>query len=191
MEIVSVKTMIETAIVKSRKLKEGIVISRWEEIVDKLALKSTPIVLKEGTLYVYVEDSIYLHHMSMNKNKYLQKIEEILKSDYVKDIRFKVGKVQKDLKYDYREVYINNNSDEDENISIDKNSLNREENVSIEEMVDHLKKMAQRREEVLLKKGYKKCNDCGSMFKGHGEYCYPCKEKNIKDKNINDHIHKV
>lgn len=179
-EISSVKEMIETAVVKSRKLKEGIVVARWEEIVGKVAKKSNPVGIKDETLYVYVEDSVFLHHMSMNKNKYLEKIEEILKDSYVKDIKFKVGKVNDPLKYDYREVYINNNRNIEENIS--EESFMKNEELSIEEIVDHLKKMALKREEYLIKKGYKKCKSCGAIFEGEKDYCFPCSNKLSKNK---------
>ena len=59
MDIMNVSEAVEEAIVKSRKLKEGIIRGHWRDIVGKLSRKSEPLWIKEGILYVLVEDSIY------------------------------------------------------------------------------------------------------------------------------------
>lgn len=178
MDIMNVSEAVEEAIVKSRKLKEGIIRGHWRDIVGKLSKKSEPLWIKEGILYVLVEDSIYLHHMSMNKNKYLKKVQEILKKEYVKDIRFKVSKVQS---CKYMEFM-------DEKISEEKKEhfISELKDLTLEEKIEVLKKRAKEREDALKLKGYKKCDICGMMFFGEGFVCKPCSLKNIADKILED-----
>ena len=178
MDIMNVSEAVEEAIIKSRKLKEGIIRGHWRDIVEKLSKKSEPLWIKEGILYVLVEDSIYLHHMSMNKNKYLKRILEILKKDYVKDIRFKVSKVQN---CDYID-FIEKNPNEDKKEEF----ISELKDLSLEEKIDILKKKAKEREDALKLKGYKKCDICGMMFFGEGDSCKPCSLKNIADKILED-----
>ena len=178
MDIMNVSEAVEEAIIKSRKLKEGIIRGHWRDIVEKLSNKSEPLWIKEGILYVLVEDSIYLHHMSMNKNKYLKRIFEILKKDYIKDIRFKISKVKK---CDYIS-YLDTNFNEDKKEEF----ISEIKDLSLEEKIIILKKKAKERESALKLKGYKKCDVCGMMFFGEGDSCKPCSLKNIADKILED-----
>lgn len=177
MDIMNVSEAVEEAIVKSRKLKEGIIRGHWRDIVGKLSKKSEPLWIKEGILYVVVEDSIYLHHMSMNKNKYLKRAQEILKKEYVKDIRFKVSKVQG---CNYMEVMDEKNDEKKEEF------ISELKDLTLEEKIEVLKKRAKEREEALKLKGYKKCDICGMMFIGEGVICKPCSLKNVADKILED-----
>lgn len=177
MDIMNVSEAVEEAIVKSRKLKEGIIRGHWRDIVGKLSKKSEPLWIKEGILYVVVEDSIYLHHMSMNKNKYLKRAQEILKKEYVKDIRFKVSKVQG---CNYMEVMDEKNDEKKEEF------ISELKDLTLEEKIEVLKKRAKEREDALISKGYKKCDICGMMFLGEGFICKPCSLKNVADKILED-----
>ena len=92
-KIVSVKSMIKMAITRSNTLRLSIIKGAWINILDKLGLKSEPIKLKDGMLYVIVENSIFLHAMNMHKNEYIRKINVLLKGEYVIDINYRVGKI--------------------------------------------------------------------------------------------------
>ncbi|MGL5175054.1 MAG: DUF721 domain-containing protein [Cetobacterium sp.] len=178
MDIMNVSEAVEEAIIKSRKLKEGIIRGHWREIVDKLSDKSEPLWIKDGVLYVLVEDSVYLHHMSMNKNKYLRKVQDILKKDYVKDIRFKISKIQN---LDYSD-YMSNEIEANRNVEF----ISELRDLTLEEKIDVLKRKSKERELALVSKGYKKCDICGMMFLGDEEICKPCSLKDVVDKLLED-----
>ncbi|MGL4971264.1 MAG: DciA family protein [Cetobacterium sp.] len=178
MDVMNVSEAVEEAIIKSRKLKEGIIRGHWRDIVDKLSEKSEPLWIKESVLYVLVEDSMYLHHMSMNKNKYLNKVQDILKKDYVKDIRFKISKIQN---LDYSE-YMDKHVEEKKNEEF----ISELKDLTLEEKIDVLRKKAKEREQVLISKGYKKCDICGMMFLGEEDTCKPCSLKDVVDKLLED-----
>jgi HD superfamily phosphohydrolase len=174
----NVSEAVEEAIVKSKKLKEGIIRGYWKNIVEKLSDKSEPLWIKEGVLHVVVEDTMYLHHMSMNKNKYLRKVREVLKADYVKDIRFSISKVQNLKHLDFKDVKVKNEKNE--------KFISELKELSLEEKIYILKRKAREREQALELKGYKKCGICGMMFLGEAEACKLCSLKDVKDKVLED-----
>ena len=94
MELFSVSKEIKEAFSKSRRLREGLLKACWHKVVGRLAQKTVPLCIKDEVLFVGVEDSLYLHHMSMNKNKYILKVQEILKNNEIKDMRFKISEIK-------------------------------------------------------------------------------------------------
>lgn len=169
MELFSVSKAIKEAFSKSRKLREGLLKAYWYKVVDRLAERTIPLYIKDGTLFIGVEDSLYLHHMSMNKGRYILKIRELLKSDEVKDIRFKITEI--------KIVDYGDNSDiELEEIETDrqKNFNSKIENLSLEEKIAYLKEISMEREKKLLEKGYKKCTLCGRLYLGAEDRCIIC-----------------
>ncbi len=54
MELANVGMMIDSAIGKSRKLKEGILKARWQEISGKVFEKSSILYIKEKIIYISV-----------------------------------------------------------------------------------------------------------------------------------------
>lgn len=178
MPLFNVREAIEIAVQKSRKLKEGILRAYWCEVVGKLSTKTEPLFIKNSLLYVAVEDSLYLHHMSMNKNRYLVKIAQILKSNDIKDIRFKVS--------DVKELISNrkqrDNFKELKNNEVERwdNSKSELENLTLKQKIEVLKRLSVEREKRLLNNGYRKCSNCGVLFEGEGKRCKHCSmEKRI------------
>lgn len=173
MKVMSVSEAIEEAIKKSRKLKEGVIRGNWERITKRLSIKSEPLWIKDGVLYVLVEDSIYLHQMSINKDMYIKKIAEVLNTDFVKDIRFKISKISK--KEEKKHIFEEKKEEKVEFISEIKN-------LSLEEKIEILKKESKEREKSLKDKGYKSCMICGTMFLGEEKICKICSLKKNMDK---------
>ena len=93
-ETINISDLIEKALKKSTKLKEVFIKNNWVNIVGDIEKKTFPKLLKESTLYVITESSVISHHLSMKEKMIIEKCNEIIKEDYVKHIRFKVGQVQ-------------------------------------------------------------------------------------------------
>lgn len=177
MGLFSVKEAIDEAVIKSRKLKEGIIRGYWFEIVGKLSNKSEPLCIKKDILYIMVEDSVYLHHMSMKKEEYLKKINFLLSNDYIKDIVFKVSKIKKS---NYEKI-------KKEKIKKKVSFESELKELTLEEKIEVLKIKSLEREEELRKKGFKKCSKCGTMFLGEDDLCKPCSlKKKSLDKVLED-----
>ncbi len=105
-EPISVKKMIEEAVKKSGTLRISIIKGAWQGITDELAIKSEPLGIKDGILYTAVENSICLHAMNMRKDRYIEKINRLLKGEYVVDIKYRVRKINLEAKLERGEGII-------------------------------------------------------------------------------------
>ena len=172
--IVSLKSMIENAVAKSSLLRISLLKGAWESITEELAPKSEPLGIKNEILYTAVENSVYLHAIEMKKRIYLEIIKRLLKGDYIKDIKYRVRKIDLHAKIERG----------DNIIEIDKTSKKQFEdfktkNMSVEESIKYLSVLAKKREEYLLKNTeYKRCRRCGRMFLGTEDVCPQCRGEN-------------
>lgn len=177
MELANIKQMIDSAVEKSRRLKEGILKAKWQEITGKLFVKSKVLYIKEGTLYIAVESSAVLHYMEINKEKYIKKINEIFKGNIIYDISFFISRIQIDK--ELYNMYMDNNNLSDEGYFEDEDIDFK--HMDISQRIEHLRKSAERREKYLIEKGYKKCKECGALFLGDEELCKVCRLKKKAD----------
>ncbi len=92
--VIDLKDMIDEGLKKSRKLKEVYIKIYWKEIVGDLSKRSFPKDVKNGVLTVLCESSTLIHHMNLNRGIYIEKINRIVKEDYVKEIRFLTGSLK-------------------------------------------------------------------------------------------------
>ena len=93
------KEMVETAISKSRKLKEGIIRAKWESIAGELSKKSEPLYIKNRVLYVAAENSMWIQHLNFKKLDLLNRCNSVLGDSYLVDIFFKAGRVNLENKF--------------------------------------------------------------------------------------------
>lgn len=184
----NVSQMIGTAVKKSRRLKEGVLKADWEKIVGKICEKCQPEYIKNGILYIKAEGNVYIHHLALEKDKYVEKINEYFQERVVTDIEIISGKLDEN-----REEYLVKNENipvkpQEKKIkeSIKKEIKNMKEelnipqgeeiNFAILEKVAHLQKMAIEREKYLLSHGFKKCKVCGMLYEGKEDFCRVCIE---------------
>ncbi len=81
---------------KSKETPQTIILKNWEEIISKQAVnESRPITIKNKVLIVAVSNSALLHHLTFQKREICKKIEKILNSKTIKDIRFKISEINK------------------------------------------------------------------------------------------------
>lgn len=195
----NVSEMIDTAIGKSRRLKEGILKADWEKIVGKICEKCQPDYIKEGILYVRVESPVFIHHFTFEKVKYIKLINDYFGEKVIKDIVVKTGKLDEN-----RDEYLLKIEKTDEiaevvetlqKVEDMRNNLNipEEENINlgILEKVAHLQKMAIEREKYLLSHGFKKCKVCGMLYEGEEEFCKVCLDNGsakqyLKNRNLRE-----
>ncbi len=172
MKIIELDNMILDAIKKSNTLRTSILVGKWEEIVGKVHKISEVVGIKDKVLYVKVESSTYLHYMNMKKSEYIDKINGYFQGEYIKNIVFKTGKINienkfeiEKLKNEYKEKL------KDRKVIPDTYET---ENMSLEESIKYLANLSKKREEYLLKEGYSKCKECGSIFLGKRDLCDRC-----------------
>lgn len=174
-EIENIGRMIERAIEKSRRLKEGILKAQWKKIAGKLSEKSQVLYIREDILYVVVENSSVLHFMELNKKKYINKVNEILNGNIINNILFRISKINENEIYD--DMYIDNNNLSEEEILEDRCSNIDFNEMDIFQKIEHLKKSAEKKEQRLINVGYRKCPKCGTYFKGNEDMCKICRDK--------------
>lgn len=190
----SVSNMIDTAVGKSRRLKEGILKAEWEKIVGKICNECQPDYIKDGILYISVKSPFFIHHLTMEKGKYIQKINEYFGENIVTDISVRTGKLN-----EKRDEYLAKENKEEieekqethikkeEVLSDLENSNTEERNLGILEKIAYLQKIAKEREEYLLSHGYKKCKICGMLYEGEEDFCKVC----IDSGNVKRYLKKL
>ena len=181
--VVDVKDLMEVAITKSRLLKEGILKSEWDKIVGELSKKSFVIFLKQGKLFVGVENSIWIQQMNFQKQAIIKKINEFLGGEYVSEIIFKIGRK------DTKDYFLGEEKKEN---SIDLNSvtLTAEEYLEMEEELEGIKNdLIKKQTRVVLEKsykrkkylklhGYKQCR-CKIYYSSKEPMCAICMNKEV------------
>jgi hypothetical protein len=181
--LVDVSALMETAITKSRLLKEGILKSEWDKIVGELSKKSFVIFLKNGKLFVGVENSIWIQQMNFQKQSIIKKTNEFLGGDYVSELIFKIGKK------DTKDYFLEKKETEDP-IDLDSISLTDEEYLQMEEELKEIKDvLIKKKTKVVLEKsykrkkylklhGYKQCK-CGIYYSSTEPMCAICMNKEV------------
>ena len=181
--LVDVRDLMEVAITKSRLLKEGILKSEWDKIVGELSKKSFVIFLKQGKLFVGVENSIWIQQMNFQKQSIIKKINEFLGGDYVSEIIFKIGR--KDTK-----DYFLNEKERDESIDLDSVTLTEEEYLQMEKELKGIEnELIRKQTRVVLEKsykrkkylklhGYRQC-ECGIYYSSIEPLCAICMNKEV------------
>ncbi|MCK5779831.1 MAG: DUF721 domain-containing protein [Psychrilyobacter sp.] len=183
-KIVTISEMMEISITKSRQLKEAILKSEWEKIVGDLSKKSHVIFLKQGKLFVGVENSIWIQHMNFQKKNIIKKINTFLGGDYIKELIFKIGKKTPNEYFleekEKESIHIdldNITLSPDEYLDIDK-ELENLEDIEIKERTKKIIEKSYKRKKYLNLHGYKRC-DCGAYFKSENSKCAVCMNKDV------------
>ncbi len=78
------------------KLEECQALLLWEDVASNLASRTQAVGISRGRMSVNVTDSVILHQLTFYKRKYIDKINLMLGKRIVKDIVFRVGKIQKE-----------------------------------------------------------------------------------------------
>ncbi len=78
----------------NRKLDECEALLVWDDVAPTLAIRTQPISISRGRMSINVTDSVMLHQLTFFKKEYIDKINLMLGKRIVRDIIFRVGKVE-------------------------------------------------------------------------------------------------
>ncbi|MCX8023227.1 MAG: DUF721 domain-containing protein [Syntrophorhabdaceae bacterium] len=97
MAFVSIKKALET-VLKEYNLKEDLNIYRvfyhWSEIVgEKIGDHTKPNRIKNGILYIEVDDPLWLTQLKYMKEEMVEKFEKMVEKGSLKDIKFYLKRV--------------------------------------------------------------------------------------------------
>ena len=92
MEII--KTILESVFQKRKLDKSFQVFDIWEEAVGtRIARHSQPKGLKDHTLWVTVDNSIWMHQLTFLEGQIKEKLSQMMGSPLVEKIRFQIGEI--------------------------------------------------------------------------------------------------
>lgn len=193
-DVKDVKNIVGDALIKSRLLKEGTIRGNWKKIVgESFANYCYVLSVKDNVLYVGVESSVWTHHLNMKKKEIVNKVNELLGFEYIKELVIKTA-IQRKFEEEYKE-------EKDDGIDLNKMPLAEKEYLEAEEISkeidnidikEHIKKLmifSKQKEKYLKIKGYKKCYICGTLFEGKENICINC--KNNHKQELKKKIYKI
>ena len=106
----NIKTALESTLDQlglSDGIEECKALSLWDDVASAVSSRAQAVGMSRGKMVVNVTDSVVLHTLSMYKRKYIDKINLLAGKDVLKDIVFRVGKVEKrEKEVDAREDYV-------------------------------------------------------------------------------------
>ena len=106
----NIKTALESTLDQlglSDGIEECKALSLWDDVASAVSSRAQAVGMSRGKMVVNVTDSVVLHTLSMYKRKYIDKINLLAGKDVIKDIVFRVGKIEKrDKEVDPREDYV-------------------------------------------------------------------------------------
>jgi len=142
----------------------------WHHVIGPNMSKMTnPLRVREEILYVQVQNNVVAQQLELLKDKVLEKLNDALSTTRIRDLRFRIGKVDRNLQ---------NESSDDELMDIEQSELQS----ILEEIEDEALKSALEARiqyNYLLNKrreaeGYKLCTECNIYHEEKGDICYYC-----------------
>ena len=94
----NIKTALESTLDQlglSNGIEECKSLAFWDDVASSVSSRTQAVGMARGKMFVNVTDSVVLHTLSMYKRKYIEKINLLAGKDVIKDIVFRVGKVDK------------------------------------------------------------------------------------------------
>lgn len=188
-KINDLKVSIKAGMEASEKLRYGMILGHWSNIIGKFSQDIQPISLKDKTLSLVTNSSVMLQHFNMKKVELIDKINEFLDGNIVEDIKISFNSSFEVFKFD------NNIAPQEDKIPIpeEKNTTPPPANFNefILKKFAEIQKLSEEREKYLLNNGYKKCKTCGMLFAGEEDNCIVCiEQKKIKKSALNSYKYK-
>lgn len=150
----------------------------WEEVSGKTIGNITkPLQVKNRILYVQVPNHTIQHELTLLREGYIEKINQKLGRDELKDIKFKVGyttddRSDYDNKTDLANIHLSDREKEELNDivgGLGHDSLKE----SLLGFFTQFKKMEKARERL----GWDRCERCGVYHKSGGAICPACESE--------------
>ncbi|MDW7650873.1 MAG: DUF721 domain-containing protein, partial [Bacillota bacterium] len=76
----------------AKKIKGQIIQDSWPDVVgEPIAAKTKAVSFDNGILFVWVRDSVWAQHLSLQKKQIIQRLNRAAKTRILHDIRFQAG----------------------------------------------------------------------------------------------------
>ncbi len=147
----------------------------WEEAVgERVARLTAPLRARKGIIFIEAQNHVLAQELSLLKEGYIKRLNELLGEERVRDIRFRVG-----AGGPLREQ-------EEEPVRLEEVALSEEEQEEIARLVSDVEDkrlrnalrnflITERRiEHVREERGFARCPRCGVLHRGEVELCFHC-----------------
>ncbi|MCK4600106.1 DUF721 domain-containing protein [Candidatus Bipolaricaulota bacterium] len=152
----------------------------WEDVVgERIARLTRAERFTAGTLVVNVTSSTVAQELSFFKERYIERINELLGEGILREIRFVPGRFEKTVP---RKLGGPSASDREAARATFSQLMDPQLRRSFERLYLALLQ----REKALLAGGAKRCLRCGVVFRGQGETCPGCRFGGIEDTQRTD-----
>lgn len=152
----------------------------WEEAVgEKVARLTAPLQARQGIMFIEVGSHVLAQELSMFKEDYIGRLNELLGDERVRDIRFRVGQVSRPRR--------------EPQLELEEVSLTLAEEEQIAQLVSNVEDgrlrsalrgffITERRiERVREARGFARCPRCGVLHRGEDELCFHCQLESGED----------
>lgn len=98
MEPLSIEKVLQNALDRvgiKEKIEEYRAIVFWYNLASNLVSRTEPVGVNQGRLFINVTDSVTLHQLTFFKRQYIEKINGMMGRNVVRDIVFRIGRVEK------------------------------------------------------------------------------------------------
>ena len=142
----------------------------WNEVAgENMAKLAAPLRVREGIFYITVKNPVVAQQLELLKDRYIKKLNDALVDTEVKDLRFRVGKIE--VVEELEEPIMEPENFDDSPVA---DALNEIEEGPLKDSLEsmmryHLTLDARRKRE-----GFKECEQCGSYHEEKGNICYHC-----------------
>lgn len=67
----------------------------WDRVASSMVTRTQPVAITRGIMFINVTDSVALHQLTFYKKEFVDKINLMFGKRVVRDITFRVGRVEK------------------------------------------------------------------------------------------------
>lgn len=174
-----------------KKFRSEMILYRWEDIVGtEIASHARPISLQFGFLLVAVNNSVWLHHLSLMTEELIQKLNNFAEMQVVKQMKFQAGAVkvsaeaegeQPELSLSRKVDQILLTSDEVEEI---RQIIGDVKTEALQKQLFSLLVKEKRLRKYKLSHQYHPCKSCGALCPPDEPYCFICSLQ-VKQERLN------
>ncbi len=167
-----------------KKIKEKMVLDLWSEVIGKKIRAHTQATyVNQGVLFVNVDNSAWAHQLLFMKEEFINKINRLLKAEFIKDIRFRSGQISS-TEEDIKKIT--------KDINLKKIDLNSKETKKLEDISNLIadKELKEKFHNLLLidkkmkkwkeNNNWKYCSECSTLIPPERKKCSICQLKEEK-----------
>ena len=167
----------------AKKIKGQLIMDAWPIVVgEMIAAKTQTLSFENGLLFVWVRDSVWAQHLSLQKKQIINKLNRHTKTRVLTDIRFQVGGEQATGKQEsipeekmsnWREEQVSRES----LLKIEQSILQENLPIDLAERMKTFFIAQEQRIKWYLDHGYPPCTKCGMpvVTAGREDLCLCCK----------------